>query len=226
MVATSYISKIFGRSPVAPLQEHISKVCECARHLRPFVRAVLDGDQAAIDQHRADISRLENEADELKKQIRLHLPNSLFMPVARADLLDILIIQDRIANNSKDISGLMVGRKMKLPEGFGAGFLELIEGSIAVVDKAALTIGELDELFETGFRGREAALIEGLVEELDALEKKTDRMQVELRATLFELEAELPPVDVMFYYKITDLAGTLADTAQRVGARLLLLLAK
>jgi uncharacterized protein len=226
MAATSYIAGIFGKSPVAPLQEHIARVHDCAEHLVPFVKAILDGDQAGIDENRAAIARLENEADDLKKQIRLHLPSTLFMPVPRADLLDLLIVQDRIANFAKDISGLMVGRKMRLPGAFGTGYLALIEASVAVSRKARDTVRELDELFETGFGGAETRLVTGLIEELDALEKETDRMQIELRATLFALEAELPPVDVMFYYKITDLAGILADTAQRVGSRLHLLLAK
>ena len=67
---------------------------------------------------------------------------------------------------------------------------------------------------------------EKMIAELDAIEKDTDRQQVELRAVLFGMERDLPPVDVMFYYKITELTGGLADIAQRVGARLQLLLAR
>jgi uncharacterized protein len=47
-----------------------------------------------------------------------------------------------------------------------------------------------------------------------------------LRAELFELEPGLPPVDVIFMYKIIEWIGDLADVAKRVGHRLELLLAK
>ncbi|GBF31068.1 hypothetical protein MnTg04_01021 [bacterium MnTg04] len=50
-------------------------------------------------------------------------------------------------------------------------------------------------------------------------------MQSELRARLFELESGLPPINVMFLYKIIDLTGEVADYAERVGRRLELLLA-
>ncbi len=226
MTPTGYIAGIFGRSPIAALQQHMALVKECAEELIPFVQAVLDEDRDAILAHRARIEELEDEADEVKKQARLHLPNSLFMPVARADLLEILRVQDRIANRAKDISGLMVGRRMVLPKPFGAPFLHLVERAVATAEQSKVSVSELDELFEAGFRSREADTAKRMIEELSALESETDQLQIELRAVMFELEPDLPPVDVMFYYRITDLTGDLADMALRVGARLLLLLAK
>jgi hypothetical protein len=65
-----------------------------------------------------------------------------------------------------------------------------------------------------------------LIEELDALEKKSDGLEITIRASLFKLEAELPPVDVMFLYKVIDWIGDLADRSQTVGSRLQLLLAR
>jgi uncharacterized protein len=226
MTPTGYIAGIFGRSPIAALQQHIILCRECAGELIPFVQAVLDQDRDAILAHRKRIEELEDEADEVKKQARLHLPNSLFLPVSRADLLEILRVQDRIANRTKDISGLMVGRRMNLPEPFGAPFLHLVERAVATAEQSKRSVCELDELFEAGFRSREADSVKRMIEELSDLESETDELQIELRSVLFALEPELPPVDVMFYYRIIDLTGDLADMSLRVGARLLLLLAK
>lgn len=47
----------------------------------------------------------------MKKALRHHLPRSLFMPMDRRDLLDVLLMQDKIINVAKDIAGLVVGRK-------------------------------------------------------------------------------------------------------------------
>ena len=85
---------------------------------------------------------------------------------------------------------------------------------------------ELDELLETGFAGREAVLVETLIEELGVIEQDTDRLQIEVRRNLFKLEKDLPPVDVMFLYQIIDWIGDVADRAQRVGNRLEQLLAR
>ena len=57
-------------------------------------------------------------------------------------------------------------------------------------------------------------------------EQHTDILEREIRSQLFAVEAQLPPVDVMFLYKIIDQIGELADNAERVGGRLQLLLAR
>ncbi|MFT4998172.1 MAG: putative phosphate transport protein (TIGR00153 family), partial [Flavobacteriales bacterium] len=84
----------------------------------------------------------------------------------------------------------------------------------------------LDELLETGFSGREITAVGKLIKRLDQLEDLSDELQVTIRAELFALEADLPPVDVMFMYNIIDWIGELADCAQRVGSRLQILLAR
>ena len=45
----SYLSGIFGASPIRPLTEHMNKVVDCADHLLPFVDAALaDADREAM----------------------------------------------------------------------------------------------------------------------------------------------------------------------------------
>ncbi|MDX1455524.1 MAG: TIGR00153 family protein [Gammaproteobacteria bacterium] len=226
MAPTNVFAGIFGRSPVRPLQQHMSIVAACAGELGSFFEAVAKDDWDAADKARERVKQLEDEADAIKTEIRLNLPNSLFMPVARADLLDLLRVQDKIANKAKDITGLMKGRQMQLPEPLRKSFTAYVAKSIEAARQAETTVNELDELFETGFGGKEAEIVQGMIKELDAVEKGTDTIQVELRAELFEIEDDLSPVDVMFLYKIIDWIGELADHAQRVGARLHLLLAR
>lgn len=226
MAPKNIFAGIFGRSPVRPLQQHMAKVSACASELSAFFEAIRAGDWQKVDDARSRVKALEDEADELKTEIRLHLPKSLFMPVARADLLDLLRVQDKIANKAKDITGLMKGRKMTLPESLNELFSQYVSRCVDAVKQAEKTVNELDELFETGFGGKEADIVQEMIRELDAVEKETDRIQVELRANLFKLENDLKPVDVMFLYRIIDWIGDLADQAQRVGSRLHLLLAR
>ena len=84
---------------------------------------------------------------------------------------------------------------------------------------------ELDDLLETGFRGREVRLVEDMIVDLDKIEDDTDVMQVAVRRELLELESQLNPVDVMFLYSIIEWVGELADISERVGSRLELMLA-
>ena len=218
------LANIFGESPVMPLEKHIDIAYRCARQLREFFAAAVSGDWDAAAGVREQISALEHEADDLKKEIRLHLPKSLFMPVPREDLLELLLVQDKIANRTKDVSGLVLGRRMQIPAAIAERFLDFVDRNIDAAKQARKSVRELDELFTAGFRGAEVELVSSMIEELDRIETDTDNKQAELRAELFKIEDTLRPVDAVFMYKVIELIGEIADMAERVGRRLELLL--
>ncbi len=218
------LANIFGQSPVKPLEKHVNIAYRCTRELNKFFAAVIEEDWDTANKSREKISALEHEADNLKKKIRLHLPKSLFMPVPRQDLLELLLVQDKMANRTKDVSGIVLGRKMKIPAAIADDFLEFVSRNVDAAKQARKSVRELDELFTSGFRGAEVSLVESLIEELDQIETDTDDQQAALRGALFKIEGELEPIDVMFLYRVIELIGEVADMAERVGRRLELLL--
>ncbi|MGL5285777.1 MAG: TIGR00153 family protein [Aeromonas sp.] len=217
---------LFAKSPIKPLHKHIAKVHLCCEQLVPFFDAVAEGRWEDAMRIRATIAQLEKEADVLKREIRLKLPNGLFMPVARTDLLELLTQQDKIANRAKDISGRMLGRHMEFPPEMRADFMAYLKRCIDATAQAEKAINELDDLLETGFKGREVEVVAEMIHQLDLIEDDTDAMQIGLRQQLQAVEKEYNPIDVMFLYKILEWIGDLADQAERVGARLELMLAR
>jgi predicted phosphate transport protein (TIGR00153 family) len=226
MAQSSYFSRIFGSSPVTPLQKHIDKVVLCVEQLIPYFECVNSNDWEHAAQIQSKLVQLEHEADEIKNELRLHLPSSLFMPIDRRDVLEVLDLQDHIANKAKDISGLTLGRKMSLPKSISDGYMQFLKRCIDATRQAQVAINELDELVVTGFRGDEATRVKKMIEELHTIEGETDEIQVKLRAELYKIENEQSPIDVMFIYKIIEWTGDLADSAQSTGNRLQLMLAK
>lgn len=219
-------ASLFGRSPIGPMQKHYAKAHECAANLVPFFEAVMAEDWTKVEQVQQVMASLEDEADKLKKSVRQHLPKSLFLPVPRSDLLDLLSVQDKVANRAKDIAGLMLGREMVIPPSLQPLMRAFVQRTVDASAQALKAMNELDELLETGFGGREALLVESMVTELEQIERDTDTMQIEVRRALFKLEKDLPPVDVMFLYQIIEWIGDVADRAERVGNRLEQLLAR
>lgn len=226
MAFSNPLSNMFGQSPIKPMEQHMAVAVNTARHLQAFFDAVVANDWDSAETVQKEIGVLENEADALKKELRLHLPKSLFLPVPRSDLLELLTMQDKIANRAKDIAGIMLGRKMAIPADMVDTMQSFVASAIATAEQALVAIDELHDLLESGFSGRELKIVENLIEELDALEKKSDGIEITIRSSLFKLEADLPPVDVMFLYKVIDWVGDLADCSQAVGSRLQLLLAR
>jgi len=226
MVSTNPFSALFGRSPFQPLLAHIVKTSECASQLLPFFDAALGGDWDEAKKHREAITRLEHEADELKTQLRLNLPNTMFLPVSRSDLLELISVQDKIANKARDITGIMMGRNMIIPETLAEPMRDYLRTAVDTVEQARKALEELEDLLESGFGRNVSDVMHELIKELHDLEHQADEQQIDIRRRLFQLESELPPVDVIFLYKIIEWIGELSDRAERVGSRLQILTAR
>ncbi len=226
MAVGGYMSGIFGSSPVSPLQKHMSKVYACASELVPLFNAVINEDWAEVEKRQQLISSLEQDADVLKKELRLNLPKGLFMPVSRQDLLEVLLMQDKIANMAKDIAGTIVGRRMILPEIIHEDYIRFVTRCVAACKQARKAINEFDELVETGFSGQEIKIVTEMITKLDSIESETDNLQAEIRYEIFSIENDLRPIEVMFLYKVIEMTGDVADCAQNVGSRLQLMLAR
>jgi predicted phosphate transport protein (TIGR00153 family) len=203
MATTNPLAKLLKRSPFKAMQQHMRVVLECVRCVPGLFDALMAGDEAGVKSAKEAIFKFENEADEVKNNLRAHLPKSLFMPVDRRDILEVLQEQDSIADTAQDIAGLLMERPMDVPKPLQDPL-------------RTLTIG---------FRGREVDRVEGMLDELGKIEGETDRLGLELTRTLFQHEEQMSPVSVMLWYRLIEWIGDLADHAEKVGNRLRLLIA-
>jgi predicted phosphate transport protein (TIGR00153 family) len=207
------------------MQQHMRVAVDCARAVMPLVEDMVAGRTENLASRRAEIDRLEHEADDIKNEIRSSLPRRLLLAMERRDLLEILDFQDSIADVAQDIAGLADQRSMIVPEGLGETFLDLTRRVIAACELAQAIIDQLDQLVETGFAGREVARVEAMIEELARLESETDDLEERLHRKLFEREDELG-ISTVFWYDMIRWIERIADHAERVGSRLRLLIAR
>jgi predicted phosphate transport protein (TIGR00153 family) len=113
MKTTNPLSRLFGPNPFSLLKSHMRVVISCTEKLPSLFEAVLAGQQDQVEVIQKEIFRIEAEADTLKREVRQHLPRTILLPVNRADLIDLLTMQDKIAHATQDIAGLdlrMIGR--------------------------------------------------------------------------------------------------------------------
>jgi len=226
MSSTNPFANLFGKSPFTALQGHMRVVLECVHQVPILFEALAKGDQQGVVAVKDIIFEKEAEADSIKNELRNRLPKSLLMPVDRRDLLEVLQMQDSIADTAQDIAGLLVERPMELPEFMQEPMHSLAHRCVDVCEMSAKIIEELDELLAMGFRGREASKVEEMVSELNKLEDETDELGIELSRRLFEHEDEIKPVSVMMWYQLIQWVGDLADYAEKTGDRLRLLIAR
>jgi len=226
MARTDNIASLFGKSPITPLQKHMKQAHSCLKDFAVFAKAANAQDWEKAETVCISINNKEEKADKLKKKLRMNLPSTFMMPFSRRDLLDVLLIQDSIANITKDLTGLMMTRHMVFPEQIADDFLNLTELCIKTSAAALMAINELDELLETAVSSRERKIVDKMIKTVNELEQETDDAQNDIRNKLFTLESDLPPVDVMFYYRAIEWLGETADAAQKVGSRFEVMLTK
>ncbi len=222
----SPIANLFGRSPFVGLQRHMAVITPCAKEVIPLIEALCSGDGEAMKAHADEIFRLEEEADKIKHDIRQHLPRSLFMPVDRRDLLEVLHAQDSVADCAQDIAGILLERDMTPPEPLVEPLKALVAACVEVVEATHEAVNMLDELVEVGFRGRTADKVDEMLTAVNKAEDVTDDLGMELTRLLFRHEDEMKPVTVMLWYRQIEWIGDLADHAEKVANRLRLIIAR
>lgn len=219
------IARLFGKSPFAPLQTHMDKVASCIAELPSLFKAVLDElEMEAIEAIASSISKLEHDADLTKNDIRNHLPRSLFLPLDRGALLEILALQDALADQAERIAVHLTIAPLKLPEEMKETFTFFCHKNMEIFWLVRQVIKELEELLECSFGGIEAEKVKGMVEQIAYLEYETAQIETKLLKILY-CQALLWPYPA-FHLAMTliERIGELARLSERLGNRIRMLL--
>jgi len=213
------IAKLFGQSPIVPLQAHMQKVTECVEKVKQMFEALRKGDQSAIEKLAEETSALELEADQIKHDIQTHLPKRMFMAIERSRILDILAVQDNLADKAENIGVLMTLKAMKLPDWLADDFNAFLNKNIEAFEGARAIINQLDELLETGFGGDEAERVLRMVEQVAHMEHEVDVIQRQMLKSLFANEEGLSTGDFFLWTKLFKQVGDLSNLSERLANR-------
>lgn len=220
----STIINLFGRSPFAPLQSHMNKVSECVHHLKSLFEAVKRKDYDAVVIIAEEISEQEHEADLTKNDIRNHLPRSLFLPIDRGYLLEVLSLQDKIADHAEDVAVLTTLKQLDMLDDFKDIFEEFLNKNIEAFDHAKLIIKEMHELLESSFGGAEAQKVRGMVDEVAFREHEADLIQRKLLKIFFKAEDQMSYSTFHLWQKIFEMIASISNLSEKLANRVRLML--
>lgn len=213
------LARLFGRSPFAPLRTHMSKVSICVHEIIPLFEALAAGDYALVEKIAEKISKLEHDADVTKNDIRNHMPTGLFMPIARPSLLEILALQDNLADHAEDAAILLTYRPLVIEPSFEKEFKAFLVKNVEAFNAVALIIQEMEQLLETSFGGPEAEKVKKMVERVAFCEHEADLLQRVLVKLIFNKgEAMSPPVFYLWMKVVHEIA-CLSDESEKLANR-------
>ena len=220
------IVSMFAKSPFKPLMEHMDKVVESVIPLKDFFYALQQDDFSKLEKIYQQVITAESDADRIKNELRNHLPLNIFMPINRRDLLEMLDMQDNIADVSEDIVSLLNKRRMKLPEKIQENLILFVEKTQGICHMAHQISKEFGDVLETSFGRRETKILLNMIDEVSKAETEADNLEDMLVKIMFEVEDQMKPVDVVFWYEVFEWIGDLADYSKKTGSRLRLMIAQ
>ena len=218
---TTAIGKLFGWSPFRLLQQHMGQVGKCLIKMCESLDAFERGSWDQVESLAQNVSALEHEADQIKDEIRHNLSRRMFLPVDRSRVLEILAIQDSLADRSEDVCVVLTIKQLKIPPRMADTFRTFRELNVKAVNLVASIVNELDELIESGFGGAEADKVRARVREVALTEHEVDIIQRGLLKKLFASETDLSHGDLYLWMQLIHELASLSNGSENLANRIL-----
>ncbi|EPP34898.1 hypothetical protein CP10139811_0811 [Chlamydia ibidis] len=214
------LARLFGQSPFAPLQAHLEVVAFCVKQILPMFTALKNGQHEQVLAIAKVISDKEYQADCIKNDMRNHLPIGLFMPISRAGMLEIISIQDSIADTAEDVAILLTIRRLCLYPEFEELFFRFLSKNIEAFDLTMTVIQEFNKLLESSFGGRKADKARFLVGRVAKTEHECDVLQRELMQVLFSDSFIIPEKEFYLWLQVIKQTAGISDSSEKLAHRI------
>ncbi|MFP3869424.1 MAG: TIGR00153 family protein [Syntrophobacteria bacterium] len=215
---------LFYLSPFEKLKDHADKVKECAWMFKKAAECYVRGEFEEFDALTEEVARIESQADDIKRNLRNHVPRGLLMPVDKFMFFDCLRQQDHVVDHVEEaLYWLSFRPKSGIPERLVGDFLELIDAVMPAIQK----LPDLVSQAIVYLRSRtevERTKLKSIIRDIRQAENEADLLEHELKKKIF---AELQDPVVLFHtVRVVEIVGSIADDAQNVADRMRAMMAR
>jgi predicted phosphate transport protein (TIGR00153 family) len=215
---------LFYDSPFIKLRKHAEKVKECAWMFKRAVACYVEQDCEAFDQLTEDVAMLESQADELKRNLRNHLPRGIFMPMDKFVFLDCLREQDHVLDDVEQALYWLSFKPMGgIPEELVEDFLDLIDAVIPAIEKIPDMSEQAIVYFKSSTEGNRKKL-KSIIRAIYQAEKEADHLEHELKKKAFAMLED--PVEIYHIVRLVEIVGDICDHAQNTSDRMRTMIAR
>ncbi len=216
------IARLFGRSPFFPLQSHMKKVGLCMKKLTEIFEGLPYEKHIVIEKLVKELSKLEHESDLTKNDIRSHLPKTLFLPIGSAQFLEILSIQDKVADQAENIGHLLSLASFK--EMLYENLYALYKKNSEAFWKTSTIIKMLSALLESSFGGMEAEKVKIFAEKISYIEYEADKMKHQIMKDFFSSGEHTEATLVYLYTRLIEEINKISHISEKLANRIRMML--
>jgi predicted phosphate transport protein (TIGR00153 family) len=202
---------LFYKSPFENLNRHAEKVGECAQLFLQAMKSWLSGDFETFEKLTDQVAKLESEADEIKRNIRGHMPRGILMPVDKFQYFMYLREQDKVLDAVEESLLWLSYMPGKIEGEVAEDLLYLAERVIPAIEKLLPLVDRFVSFLRT--RSKEERLgIKSMIRDIRQHEHEADHVEQELMRKIFSDIKD--PLTVFYLIRVVGIIGAIADHAQ------------
>lgn len=215
---------MFITSPFKGLMEHAEKVKECAWVFQQAMECYVAEKCMRFNEFRADVDKLEHEADAIKRRIRGHLPKGTLLSMDKFQLFRYLREQDAVLDAVQDaLDWLSYRPESGIPRFLEKDLLLFVDAVMEPVEELTKMVSEAKKYFES-FSEKQRVTVKDMIRQLRRFEHKADRHEDIIKEKIFA--SDLDAVSVFHMIRLAEIIGSIADHAENAGDMMRAMVAK
>jgi predicted phosphate transport protein (TIGR00153 family) len=215
---------LFVTSPFEGLLEHAEKVKECAWAFQQAIECHVSDRCRQFEERRREVSKLENQADNIKRRIRGHLPIGTLMPVSKFQLFRYLREQDQVLDAVKDaLNWISYRSEPGIPPELEKYVFLLVDAVIDPLEELSRMVAGAKLYFET-YSEKQRVAVKEIIRRVRAQEHAADKAEAEIKQRVFNMDID--PVTVFHMVRLAETIGSIADHAENAGDMMRAMLAR
>lgn len=207
------LKEIFGHSKKleSKIETYLNQVMKSILIFQEGVNDYLDGDLEGVNSRAGEISKIKEEAAEMRRYIEIYLYEEMLIPDARGDVMELLESMGDIVESSSKILGNLAIEKPDLTGKIRSSFQKLTR----------LTVLSIDELKNAAISYfTNLAAVKSYTEKVYFYENEVDMVESEIKNKVFStLKIERLSHKMQIRYFAEKIAG-LSDKAEEIASRL------
>lgn len=216
----SYFSKLFIKTPFVSLQSHMTKVVSCMNLLQEIMLGLKTMSLESLQDKAKKIVEFEYEADLIKNEIRKNLPRSVLFLVDRSQFLDLVTLQDNLADAAEDVANLITIKKLAIDDDHHDFLMALLKKNLEAFELVKELIFSLEQLVEASFGGKIAQKVKAKVDILALKEHEADLAKHNLLKTVFERGEKLSTPDFYLWMRLMDDIQGISHFSEKIAIRM------
>ncbi|WP_297550176.1 TIGR00153 family protein [Thermococcus sp.] len=198
------------------IDRHLEVVHKTVKTFEKLIEEYLNGNLGEAKKLEEEVTKLESEADKLRRTIELMLYEGAFLPASRGDYVRLSELIDQVADAAESAAHTLILAKPMVPR-------ELKEEIMALVEEAVKTYEKLMEAVKALNEDVDKAL--ELAKETEDMEENADRVEYRLKAMVFDSESITTYAKLIWNQAITKI-GDIADRAEDASDQVMLMAIK